>query len=57
MFRLGGEDYYIQDGDDFGVNFDSIIYKGSDVIKSNETIEQGELPKAHDFIKEEDYKV
>ena len=57
MFRLGGEDYYVQDGDDFGVDFDSIIYRGSDVIKSAEEIEPRELPKAHDYIKEEDFQV
>ena len=49
-FRIGGEDYYIQDADDFGLRgFDSIIYRGSDVIKSTEKIEPNYIPDAHDF--------
>ena len=49
-FRIGGEDYYIQDADDFGLRgFDSIIYRGSDVIKSTEKIEPNYIPDAHDL--------
>ena len=49
-FRIRGEDYYIQDADDFGIQgYDSILYRGSDVIRSNARIEPEYVPDSHDF--------
>ena len=52
QFILEGETYYIEDADIFlgeDTEYDSIMYKGSDVIKPEGSFELSILPKARDY--------
>lgn len=57
QFILEGETYYVEDADIFlgdDTEYDSVMYKGSDVIKPEGSFEPSTLPKAGDYVGEED---
>ena len=58
QFILRGETYYVEDADVFlgreDAEYDSVMYRGSDVIKPEGSFEPSVLPKAGDYVGDED---